>query len=382
VASSVSRAGRFVKQPAGYTAFVPAPLPPDPDGRGDGWVALDGVARTLPNPDLFVAMYVRREAVLSSQIEGTQSTLEDVLSCELDPRWRDVPQDVEEVVNYVRAMNYGAGRAEGSGLGGARLGRPVRARWGTFLAQAFSGSMLLVFLLPTAVCLVAVLILCAIVNDRRLDPSHRPPPYRLKEFLSSFWVNPVRYPDFGWAWLSRFLVLMGYATLTSFQVFYLIDHLGIGQERVAQLVFFSTLILQGSVVAVSILSGWLSDSTGRREIFVLTSATTYAVALAIIAFAGSLNTFFVGIGLGVCLAVDLALVADVLPDPDNAARDLGVFNIANAMPQSLAPAIAPIFLAVPLLASGEGGNYTALYFAAAVFALLGALAIQPVKGVK
>lgn len=120
--ASVSRAGRFAKQPAGYTAFVPAPLPPEPPvqmdvgmvgvlSRADQAVGrLDGVTRTLPNPDLFVAMYVRREAVLSSQIEGTQSTLEDVLSYELDPRQRDVPQDVEEVVNYVRAMNYGLER--------------------------------------------------------------------------------------------------------------------------------------------------------------------------------------------------------------------------------------------------------------------------------
>jgi Fic family protein len=122
VASPISRAGRFVKQPAGYTAFVPAPLPPDPPVQMDGAMVallsradqavgrLDGVALTLPNPDLFVAMYVRREAVLSSQIEGTQSTLEDVLAFELDPRQRGVPRDVEEVVNYVRAMNYGLER--------------------------------------------------------------------------------------------------------------------------------------------------------------------------------------------------------------------------------------------------------------------------------
>ncbi len=69
-----------------------------------------GVTQTLPNPDLFVAMYVRREAVYSSQIEGTQSTLEDLLTFELDPRGLDVPLDVEEVVNYVRAMNYGLNR--------------------------------------------------------------------------------------------------------------------------------------------------------------------------------------------------------------------------------------------------------------------------------
>jgi Fic family protein len=64
----------------------------------------------MPNPDFFVAMYVRREAVLSSQIEGTQSTLEDLLAIELIPRVADFSHDVDEIVNYVRAMNYGLDR--------------------------------------------------------------------------------------------------------------------------------------------------------------------------------------------------------------------------------------------------------------------------------
>jgi Fic family protein len=71
---------------------------------------LDGVASVVPNPDVFVAMYVRQEAVLSSQIEGTQSTLEDVLQFEIDKKGQEIPKDVEEVVNYVRAMNYGLAR--------------------------------------------------------------------------------------------------------------------------------------------------------------------------------------------------------------------------------------------------------------------------------
>lgn len=116
------RAGRFVQQPRGYRAFIPAPLPPEPPlqldlqtiaslSRADQALGrLDGVARRLPNPNLFVAMYVRREAVLSSQIEGTQSTLEDVLTFELDAHSREVPRDVEEVVNYVSAMNHGLRR--------------------------------------------------------------------------------------------------------------------------------------------------------------------------------------------------------------------------------------------------------------------------------
>ena len=124
MASLSTRAGRYVKQRTGYSAFIPASLPPNPpvalDGplhallsRADQAVGrLDGVIRTVPNPDFFVYMYVRREAVLSSQIEGTQSTLEDLLAVELEPRpaWRHLPQDVEEVVRYVHAMNYGLAR--------------------------------------------------------------------------------------------------------------------------------------------------------------------------------------------------------------------------------------------------------------------------------
>jgi Fic family protein len=113
-----TRAGRVIRQPEGYSAFIPAPLPPVPPLRFDSQLAtvlagagtalgrLDGVAATLPNPELFVAMYVRREAVLSSQIEGTQSTLDDVLAYEIDSDRGKLPHDVEEVVNYVTAVLY------------------------------------------------------------------------------------------------------------------------------------------------------------------------------------------------------------------------------------------------------------------------------------
>jgi Fic family protein len=117
-----NRAGRLVQQATGYKAFIPAPLPPDPlliySGELQSLLSdadrnigrLDALASMLPNPDLFVAMYVRHEAVLSSQIEGTQSTLEDVLAFEADALRDDTPKDVEEVVNYVRAMNHGLER--------------------------------------------------------------------------------------------------------------------------------------------------------------------------------------------------------------------------------------------------------------------------------
>jgi Fic family protein len=118
------RSGTFVKQASGYDAFIPRPLPPDPPVQIDSEMAhllseadralgrLDGITSVLPNPDLFVGMYVRQEAVLSSQIEGTQSTLEDVLQFEMDSSGKAVPKDVGVVVNYVRAMNYGLDRLD------------------------------------------------------------------------------------------------------------------------------------------------------------------------------------------------------------------------------------------------------------------------------
>ncbi len=115
------RAGRYVSQPTGYRAYEPAPLPPEQPLVLDGDLQrllsqadralgrLDGSVLTLPNPDLFVFMYVRKEAVLSSQIEGTQSSLQDVLAAEAQ-LFDHVPHDVDEVVNYVRAMNLGLAR--------------------------------------------------------------------------------------------------------------------------------------------------------------------------------------------------------------------------------------------------------------------------------
>lgn len=119
--SKENRAGRYIRQPAGYRAFIPAPLPPVPAldlaglqdtlSKADYSLGkLDGSIFTLPNPDLFVYMYVRKEAVLSSQIEGTQSSLQNLLEAEAQIHDPSIPRDVNEVINYVSAMNYGLAR--------------------------------------------------------------------------------------------------------------------------------------------------------------------------------------------------------------------------------------------------------------------------------
>jgi Fic family protein len=119
-----ARAGRLIRQGSGYSAFIPAPLPPLPPiavigalqallSKADRELGrLDGSIQTLPNPDLFVLMYVRKEAVLSSQIEGTQSSLQDLLAAEAKVLAKEGSRDVGEVVNYVKAMNHGLSRLE------------------------------------------------------------------------------------------------------------------------------------------------------------------------------------------------------------------------------------------------------------------------------
>ena len=146
-------------------------------------------------------------------------------------------------------------------------------------------------------------------------------------------------------------------------------------------IFLGTLVQSVVVVAFSLIGGRLSDRTGRRKVFVLTAATVYGLAMFVLAIASDFNGFLVGmaiggLGFGVYVAVDLALVVDVLPDTDNAAKDLGVFNIAGALPFSVAPNVAPVILAF------GNGSYGVLYAVAGVWAIIGAVAIQPVKGVR
>lgn len=126
------RAGRYVRQLSGYSAFIPESLPPrDLDLTGPVTAALsqadlalgrlDGAVETLPHPELFTAMYIRREAVLSSQIEGTQASMDDLVAAEARLRGDRPLGDVNEVINYTAALNFGVARLSELPLSGRLL---------------------------------------------------------------------------------------------------------------------------------------------------------------------------------------------------------------------------------------------------------------------
>jgi MFS family permease len=248
------------------------------------------------------------------------------------------------------------------------------------LVQLFTGNQLAMFLVPCAIGGFFILLFAIRLQDRRLAKADKPP-WSLREFASSFYVNPRKSPDFAWAFASRFVFVLAYAFVTTYQAYYLMDKIGSAEADVPQQIFLGTLAQSTVVIAASLVGGRLSDWTGRRKIFVFTASIVYGLAMFVLAVASNFNGFLVGmaisgLGFGMYMAVDLALVADVLPNKDNAAKDLGVLNIAGALPFTVAPAIAPAILAI------GGGSYGVLYGFAGACAILGAVAILPVKRVR
>lgn len=257
---------------------------------------------------------------------------------------------------------------------------PIASVMGTFLVQLFTGDQLAMFLVPCAIGGSFVLLFAVTLKDRRLAKADKPP-WSLREFAGTFYVNPRRSPDFAWAFASRFLFVLAYAFLTTYQAYYLLDKIGTSESDVPHQIFLGTLVQSVVLVTASLIGGKLSDRTGRRKVFVVAGSIVYGVAMFVIAIASNFNGFLVGmaiggLGFGVYMAVDLALVVDVLPSKASAAKDLGVMNIAGALPYSVAPAIAPFILAI-----GRGG-YGVLYAVAGICAVIGALAILPVKRVR
>ncbi|GHH89646.1 MFS transporter [Streptomyces capitiformicae] len=274
-------------------------------------------------------------------------------------------------------------RARVSGVVGMMLSLSMIA--GSGLAQIFSGSMFLAFLVPGLIGLACVGLLVVVVKDRdRPARAGAFEPYGFREFLRSFWVDPRRHPDFAWNFAGRFLVFTGAACVTSYSVYFLMDRMGYDGVEVADKFFVGILVMVAATVVGSVLGGQLSDRSGHRKPYVLGSSLGMAAGLALVAASQTFGMYLVamavfGFAEGLYLSVDMALAAAVLPNPEESAKDMGVLNIGNALPQSLVPVIAPSLLA---LGGGDGGNYSALFLFGAVASVVGAVAVQFVRSVQ
>ncbi len=253
---------------------------------------------------------------------------------------------------------------------------------GTFLVQFTGTTTAAMFAVPA---LIGVVLVLSFVFYLREVPVTRAelPRASWVDIPRSMWINPLQFPDFSWAFLSRFLVWTGKAFLLTYKTYYLMDHLGYSAAEAAVILGWTMLILGIGVVVGSNVAGWLSDLVQRRKIFILVASMIFAAGMITIALSATVTGFLIGVaiaglGQGVYVGVDYALVTAVLPNRDTeAAKGMGVFNIANALPQSVAPAIAPLVLSI-----GGGNNYTALYLTAGGFAIVGGIVVQFIRAAR
>lgn len=251
---------------------------------------------------------------------------------------------------------------------------------GTFITQFTHSSSVAMFLIPWLPYAAALLLILKFLPD---SPSESSTGVSFASALSVFKVNPFKDRDFGLAFVCRFLLMTGKSFAQTYQVYVLIDVIRISSSQVPRTLLITTtsVALIGSLF--TLLAGILVDRTGRMKPFVFFAGILSAAGLFTISQANTLLPFIVGVVvLGVAKnvfsAVATALTASVLPSRSTAAKDMGIVQIANSLPQSLAPAIAPFFLAI----GGGSSNYAAVFLAATVFSVAGALAILPIRRVK
>lgn len=253
----------------------------------------------------------------------------------------------------------------------------------TWFASLFATDMLLLFMAPAAIGVLGMVTYALVLRDPVL--TERPARLTATELIKSFRVNPLKHPDYGFTWWSRFLIFLSSFMFTSFRLPFVVDRLHIGAAEAAGVVFVGVLVYTLVLVPASYVAGWLSDRAGRRKVPVALATALFALGTYLLVNVESVGQFYLveallGMAFGIYASVDMALVLEVLPNPSTTAKDLGVFNMANAAPQSLAPFAGAWLLTFGATAAGR--NYILLLGAAAAAALAGALIILPIKKVK
>ncbi|MET9726348.1 MFS transporter [Streptomyces zaomyceticus] len=267
--------------------------------------------------------------------------------------------------------------ARGRASAAVGLGLPVGSTIGALVGAAFSEDYRTGYLVLGAIVAATAVLFSACAREQRM-PAKAPLP--VGQQLAAF-GSALKEHDFRWAFIGRALLVLGYFAVAGFQLYILKDHTelpaGLSPEEAVAILMPLNAV---AMVVSTVLGGWLSDRYDRRKLFVGASAALAAVALLVPAFSTSWTAMLAfsavnGLGFGCYMAVDTALVTMVLPKAGDAARDMGVLNVANAGPQIVAPFVASLVVSL-------SGGYTALFLIAAVLSVLGALAVRPIRSVR
>jgi len=254
---------------------------------------------------------------------------------------------------------------------------------GVGLASAFIGNNYLVFLVPGAIGLLAVLLWVSFIPERDTRQDEVPVKMTAGKVFGSLVFNPRRYPDFAWNWLARLLFMTGVTFSSTYTSLFFASRLT-ESGQVADIGGIIAMLSLVSVVVTGIgalFGGFLSDKLQRRRVFVLGAGIVYTAGAITLAFGGSnfavlvAGSSLTGLALGVFSSVDQALVLNVLPEKDT---DAGRFLGINGYSTSIAQAIAPL-LAAPLILIGVTGdekNYGLLFLVAAGLTVTAGVIVQ------
>jgi len=256
------------------------------------------------------------------------------------------------------------------------LSLPVGSLIGIILVTRAIKSTPLAYATFIGVLLVIMAVFLLLLRDVPL-PKGSVPRFKLGSFLASFWVNPIQYPDFAWAWVTRLLVYLSYFLALGYLLYFLQD--SVHYQNASQGVASFQMILTGTLLVASIITGVFSDRLQRRKVFVMGASFLITLSFLILAFSPTWPAVMaaaavLGFGFGGYLGVDLALITQVLPLASARGKDLGVINIANTLPQAVGAALAALVI-------NTFHSYTLLFVLAAILASLGAVLIQRVKSV-
>ncbi len=266
-------------------------------------------------------------------------------------------------------------RQRGTVGGWLALAQPAGVVAGSGIAAA-TGSIAAGYL--TIAGVLALVSLPYLFDSRDLAlPATERRPFEARALLGSLWISPRQHPDFGWAWLTRFLMNLGNALVILYLLYYLKDAIDLTDDEAENGVFLLTALYGVITVVTAIVGGVWSDRVGKRKPFVIGSGLIAATALVLLGFASTWPMAVVGavilaIGFGTYTAVDFAMITQVLPAADDRAKDLGVINIANALPQVLAPGVAAVVLSLDL-------GYSGLYLIAAFVSVLGSVLVTRIR---
>ncbi|MFT4186836.1 MAG: MFS transporter [Micrococcaceae bacterium] len=240
------------------------------------------------------------------------------------------------------------------------------------------------FVVPGTITLIALLFFAHILDDIHL--THKPAErFGFKTFLSSFYFDIKKFPDFGWVVFTKFLLVASYIAVNAYLPFYLKDEFHLSEHSSLQIILAANVSQTVMLVLASIISGMLLDTYGKCRPLVFGSAMTVAFSLVLLAIAVDPTMIVVaygvmGFGLGVFHAASLVLATLTLPKGDEPAKNMGIYESANGLGGMLAPLAAPFVISFG--ASTFMGGYDTFFLFGSILAVGVALAILRVKNVE